>query len=522
MIYDGIKLIEGSALENPVISAGTSFPANPDEGELFVRTDVGNAGFYIYQNSVWARLVKDGEVAGGATAVGASGTIQLSNGAGALTTLDNFRWNTSLKALLVDTSFGMYPSDLPSGSSGAEGRSLAIKGGAGGNGIDGGTGGALHLFGGSGGTGTTGSAGNGGALRLFGGNAGTDGNSQGNGGWVQIYGGSRHSSGTPGSVAIYTNGTERFRVSNTGAFGLSGANYGTSGQVLTSQGSSSAPIWTTLDTFASNTLVTLDTVQTITANKTFTGALMVGTTSAIVQSDGTSAALMVASTATATSRLSASIFRNDVNSAGIVFTKSRGASIGTHTILQNGDGIGFIPFEGSTGSEYAKAATISVVVDGAPSSTSMPGKIIFSTTPSGTKTPVDRLTLNASGSWTINSSPGFAGQVLLSNGPSSSPSWRDLPNPAKLERVTTFNTNARGKRVALSAGVTIPALTYEEGDAFSFYNTTGSAITITQGSGLTLRQDGTTNTGSRTLAPYGTCFIWFNAVNEAIISGSVS
>jgi hypothetical protein len=37
--------------------------------------------------------------------------------------------------------------------------------------------------------------------------------------------------------------TERFRISSTGAFGLSGANYGTSGQVLTSQGSGSAPQW---------------------------------------------------------------------------------------------------------------------------------------------------------------------------------------------------------------------------------------------------------------------------------------
>lgn len=38
-------------------------------------------------------------------------------------------------------------------------------------------------------------------------------------------------------------GTEYFRIANNGAIGLSGANYGTSGQVLTSQGSSSAPVW---------------------------------------------------------------------------------------------------------------------------------------------------------------------------------------------------------------------------------------------------------------------------------------
>lgn len=36
---------------------------------------------------------------------------------------------------------------------------------------------------------------------------------------------------------------ERLRISSAGAFGMNGTNYGTSGQVLTSQGSSSAPIW---------------------------------------------------------------------------------------------------------------------------------------------------------------------------------------------------------------------------------------------------------------------------------------
>lgn len=40
--------------------------------------------------------------------------------------------------------------------------------------------------------------------------------------------------------------TEFFRIASTGAFGLSGANYGTSGQLLTSGGSSAAPTWTTV------------------------------------------------------------------------------------------------------------------------------------------------------------------------------------------------------------------------------------------------------------------------------------
>lgn len=48
---------------------------------------------------------------------------------------------------------------------------------------------------------------------------------------------------TSDTIGISTSGTERLRINASGAFGLSGANYGTSGQVLTSNGSSSAPTW---------------------------------------------------------------------------------------------------------------------------------------------------------------------------------------------------------------------------------------------------------------------------------------
>ena len=55
------------------------------------------------------------------------------------------------------------------------------------------------------------------------------------------------------SVRIYTGanttttgGTERFRIHSAGQIGLSGANYGSAGQVLTSQGSSSAATWSTV------------------------------------------------------------------------------------------------------------------------------------------------------------------------------------------------------------------------------------------------------------------------------------
>ena len=60
--------------------------------------------------------------------------------------------------------------------------------------------------------------------------------------YVNASGGDLNLSGTA-LVTLSTAATERLRINSSGAFGLSGANYGTAGQVLTSNGSSSAPTW---------------------------------------------------------------------------------------------------------------------------------------------------------------------------------------------------------------------------------------------------------------------------------------
>ena len=48
------------------------------------------------------------------------------------------------------------------------------------------------------------------------------------------------------NLLLQISGNEKLRIANSGAFGLNGTNYGSSGQVLTSQGSGSSPVWTTI------------------------------------------------------------------------------------------------------------------------------------------------------------------------------------------------------------------------------------------------------------------------------------
>ena len=72
------------------------------------------------------------------------------------------------------------------------------------------------------------------------------------------------------TLASSTAGVERLRFSADGAFGLSGANYGTSGQVLTSAGSAAAPTWTTISAGAGD--VVLASNNAFTGANTFTNA----------------------------------------------------------------------------------------------------------------------------------------------------------------------------------------------------------------------------------------------------------
>ena len=62
--------------------------------------------------------------------------------------------------------------------------------------------------------------------------------------------------GSDGHVKMTTEGSERVRVGPAGQIGLSGANYGDSGQFLTSGGSGAAPTWTTVSAAPTASLVT--------------------------------------------------------------------------------------------------------------------------------------------------------------------------------------------------------------------------------------------------------------------------
>jgi hypothetical protein len=88
-------------------------------------------------------------------------------------------------------------------------------------------------------------------------------------------------------------------------------------------------------------------------------------------------------------------YSNDSFAIGIDFSKSRSASVGTNTIVQNGDSIGTILFNGSDGTGYIQAAGITAQVDGTPGTSDMPGRLVFSTTADGGTSPTERLRITS-------------------------------------------------------------------------------------------------------------------------------
>jgi hypothetical protein len=105
----------------------------------------------------------------------------------------------------------------------------------------------------------------------------------------------------------------------------------------------------------------------------------------------------------------------------IFLDKSRNATVGSHTVVQDNDRLGGIVFRGSDGTEFEQGAQISAVVDGTPGTNDMPGRLEFATTPDGANSPTARMTIKNDGKVGIgttgpSSELEVVGDILINNG----------------------------------------------------------------------------------------------------------
>jgi len=109
------------------------------------------------------------------------------------------------------------------------------------------------------------------------------------------------------------------------------------------------------------------------------------------------------------------IHRHRANGLGgyLSLSKSR-SDTKDFTIVQDGDELGTISFQGADGSQFQQAAQIQAEVDGTPSSADMPGRIVFLTTPDGSGTPTERMRIDSAGRvgiGTTDPSSGYGGAI---------------------------------------------------------------------------------------------------------------
>ena len=243
------------------------------------------------------------------------------------------------------------------------------------------------------------------------------------------------------SFNFYFGSQERFRIHTQGMLGLSGANYGTSGQVLTSGGTGSPVSWTTItgttiNSNADNRVITgSGTANTLNGESNVNingGILIAGHTTSTTVSDGEGPFIQVKST---DSRGGISLLRHSANAAGggVYIAKSRNATIGSNTVVQANDELGRITFSGDDGNDiHTQAAAIKAYVDGTPGGNDMPGRLTFLTTADGAAAPTERLRITKDGDFVMHSaSPNHdtsSGSIFL-KAPSGNPNrgikWSD-------------------------------------------------------------------------------------------------
>jgi len=200
------------------------------------------------------------------------------------------------------------------------------------------------------------------------------------------------------------------------------------------------------------------------------GRVLVGTSTSTTGSGGAAIQQIAGTNGGGDIHLGIFEFNNNTDGAEINLGSSRGTSVGSFTVVQNGDTLGRIRFVGADGTNMSsRGAQIEAVVDGTPGSNDMPGRLVFSTTADGTSSPSERMRINAFGQTLIGktsetlSTPGWCidggstiGRGQLTCGSSGAPILRlNHTGGAGTEyAVETFKNGTQVGSISVTASAT--------------------------------------------------------------------
>jgi len=383
--------------------------------------------------------------------------------------------------------------------------------------------------------------------------------------------------GTYLPLSFYTNGSGQFAINTSGAWGIgsvAGAtvNYGTSGQVFTSGGSSAQPSWSNVSGLAVTSInfgTTGLTPSTATQGAVTVAGTLVAANGGTGQSSYTVGDLLYASTTTALSKLADVATGSVLVSGGVGVAPAYsatptltsltaaayygGTGTGSTLTLQSTSGVGatdsILMKVGNNGATTALSiASGGTVTIGTLNLTNALGTAYGGTGLTGFTAANNAIYSTSSSVLTAGTLPVLAGGtgVTTSTGTgsvvlSASPTFTGTLNAAAITasgaitdsigNVRTIVQNSQtsayvlvatdnGKYISITTGgVTVPASIFSAGQNIVIFNNSGSSQTITQGTSVTMTLAGSATTGNRTLAQYGVATVLCTGSNTFVITG---
>ncbi len=162
-----------------------------------------------------------------------------------------------------------------------------------------------------------------------------------------------------------------------------------------------------------------------------------------------------------------SIIRNSANDSPAIISlgKSRSASNGGTTVVQNGDLLGQIQFAGADGTDLVtQGAAITATVDGTAGSNDMPCRLTFLTTADGGSSPTERFRIDSSGTVYVGGvGSGATAGTLFFNDTSANGSKIAQVNGSSALSFHTGSSQPEQMRIDSSGNLIIGATSYQNG-----------------------------------------------------------
>ena len=276
----------------------------------------------------------------------------------------------------------------------------------------------------------------------------------------------------------------------------------------------------TLSGGVDNRVVTSSSATTLTGESNVNingGILIAGHTVSTTVSNGEGPFLQVKGP---DSRGGASFIRHSADAAGcgLYIGKSRNATIGSNTIVQDDDELGRITFSGDDGTDiHTEAAKIVSAVDGTPGANDMPGRLMFYTTPDGAASPLERIRINSNGSVNMHNTSGYnTYSVDISNAGATDTGVQIRPNDGNAGEAQLF-IGGGGVNQNKCAIIFDPAGGYCRGNLHFCMDNTGDTSNVdSTDKKLTVKADGNVeiNSGNLVIGTSGRG-IDFSATSDA-------